>query len=92
MTETVVDVVIEHDPGARWEPVVGEETQAFLAGLRLPVADTEGRRRLLTEAWSVLARCAPPSVDERETGLVIGYVQSGKTTSFTTGSGSSTAA
>jgi hypothetical protein len=84
MTEAVVDVVIEHDPGARWEPVVGEETQAFLAGLRLPVADTEGRRRLLTEAWSVLARCAPPSVDERETGLVIGYVQSGKTTSFTT--------
>lgn len=84
MTDTVVDVVIEHDPGARWEPVVGEETQAFLAGLRLPAADTEGRRRLLTEAWSVLARCAPPSGDEHETGLVIGYVQSGKTTSFTT--------
>lgn len=84
MTDTVVDIVIEHDPGARWEPVVGEETQAFLARLRLPAADTDGRRRLLNEAWSVLARCAPPSVEERETGLAIGYVQSGKTTSFTT--------
>ncbi len=83
MTETI-DIVVERDPGARWEPVVGEETQAFLRSLRLPVADTQGRQRLLTEASSVLARCAPPSSDERETGLVIGYVQSGKTTSFTT--------
>jgi hypothetical protein len=64
--------------------VVGEETQGVLQGLRLPAADVAGRHRLLTEAWSVLARCAPPSADERETGLVIGYVQSGKTTSFTT--------
>jgi Z1 domain len=83
MTE-IVDVLVEHDPGARWEPVVGEETQRFLEELHLPVADVAGRRRLLAEAWSVLARCAPPSADERGTGLVIGYVQSGKTTSFTT--------
>lgn len=82
-TADMVDVVVEHDPGARWEPVVGEETQAFLRALRLPPADVQGRQRLLLEAWSVLARCAPPSAEERETGLVIGYVQSGKTTSFT---------
>jgi hypothetical protein len=79
-----VDVIVHHDPGARWEPVVGGETQAFLESLRLPSADDDGRHRLLREAWSVLGRCAPPTADERETGLVIGYVQSGKTTSFTT--------
>lgn len=83
MTETV-DVILSREPGVRWQPIVGDESQAFLQSLRLPPADTEGRDRLLTEAWSVLARCAPPSVDEHETGLVIGYVQSGKTTSFTT--------
>lgn len=83
MTETV-DVILNHEPGVRWQPVVGDESQTFLQSLRLPPADTDGRDRLLNEAWSVLARCAPPSVDEHETGLVIGYVQSGKTTSFTT--------
>ena len=83
-TSELVDVIVAHDPGARWEPVVGEETHAFLGGLRLPPVDPDGRHRLLREAWSVLARCSPPSADERETGLVIGYVQSGKTTSFTT--------
>lgn len=83
VSETV-EVLINHDPGARWVPVVGEETQGFIQALRIPAADLHGRDRLLTEAWSVLARCAPPSAVGRETGLVIGYVQSGKTTSFTT--------
>lgn len=83
MTETI-EIVPDDDARVRWQPVVGNETQAFLQSLRLPSGDTEGRDRLLNEAWGVVARCAPPNVDERETGLVIGYVQSGKTTSFTT--------
>ena len=38
-----------------------------------------------TEAISVLSKCAPPTAPpKQETGLVIGYVQSGKTLSFTT--------
>ena len=33
----------------------------------------------------MLARCVPPTTQEgTETGLVIGYIQSGKTTSFIT--------
>lgn len=84
LTSETIDVIIDHDPLARWQPMVGEETLGFLEGLRLPPADSEGRNRLLREALSVLARCCPPSGGDRETGLVIGYVQSGKTTSFTT--------
>jgi hypothetical protein len=81
----VVDIVLRQDPLARWTPVVGEETMAFLEGLRLPAADRDGRDRLLGEGVSVLRRCQPPSDDEgQETGLVIGYIQGGKTTSFTT--------
>jgi hypothetical protein len=80
-----VDILVRQDPLARWTPVVGEETIAFLEGLHLPPADRDGRDRLLREGVSVLARCQPPSGDEgQETGLVIGYIQGGKTTSFTT--------
>ena len=37
-------------------------------------------------ALDIIARCVPPSdeTDRQETGLVVGYVQSGKTLSFTT--------
>jgi len=81
----IVDILMQKDPLARWTPVVGEETIAFLEGLRLPAADRDGRDRLLREGVSVLARCQPPSgEDDQETGLVIGYIQGGKTTSFTT--------
>jgi hypothetical protein len=81
----VVDIMLRQDPLARWTPMVGEETMAFLERLRLPLADRDGRDRLLREGVSVLARCQPPSGDEgQETGLVIGYIQGGKTTSFTT--------
>jgi hypothetical protein len=80
-----IDVVAERDPLARWEPVVGDETVALLRGLRLPDGDGTNAERLLNEAVSTLARCHPPDgPDGHETGLVIGYVQSGKTTSFTT--------
>ena len=81
----IVDIMSQQDPLARWTPVVGEETMTFLEGLRLPPADRDGRERLLQEGVSVLARCQPPSgEDGQETGLVIGYIQGGKTTSFTT--------
>src|SRR5207248_2532707 len=40
---------------------------------------------LRDEAASVLRRCVPPNVNVgQETGLVVGYIQSGKTMSFTT--------
>ncbi len=64
-------------PG-RWQPVVGPET----LGLTLP---GESRETIIEEAVNALRRCVPPHTPGgQETGLVVGYVQSGKTMSFTT--------
>ncbi len=81
-TETI-DVINDHpEPGALWSPVVGNETLRLLEHLGL---SHESRTTLQREAASVLARCVSPKVPNRQqTGLVIGYVQSGKTMSFTT--------
>src|SRR2546425_445852 len=69
-------------PGARWVPRIGDETLALLDQLCLPPAS---RTQLVEEAASVLGRCQPPSETAgHTTGLVVGYVQSGKTMSFTT--------
>lgn len=80
--ETVEVVEGSHDPLARWSPHIGPETLALIGHLGL---SAEGANLLTSEAVAVLGRCAPPSAAEaNETGLVLGYVQSGKTMSFTT--------
>ena len=67
---------------APWNPIVGVETLDLLDHLKLSESN---KQTLQTEALSVLSRCMPPSTPNgKETGLVIGYVQSGKTMSFTT--------
>jgi len=75
----------------RWEPKVLDFTQSFLDGRAQdpngPTREelTEGEASVLQEARRILGRCVPPSEESgRETGLVIGYVQSGKTMSFET--------
>lgn len=78
IAEVVTD---ERQSGTRWQPVVGEEASALSDNLALP---TDGKAMALQEAVDVLARCAPPFGDvATETGLGVGRVQSGKTTSFT---------
>jgi hypothetical protein len=83
MTITVARI----DPGdatAQWKPEIGERTRHFVtsrsAGNQPIDMDT-----VLAEAASILGHCAPPTAG---TGgsvvLVVGYVQSGKTLSFTT--------
>lgn len=67
---------------ARWQPIVGNETYDLVNSLDVPDAS---RKRVVEEAVSILSKCTPPSdATGAETGLVIGYVQSGKTMSFTT--------
>jgi hypothetical protein len=80
-TETIDIVTERREPGARWTPVVGTETLLLLEHLAL---SHDSRATLQGEAVAILARCAPPKLpNAQETGLVIGYVQSGKTMSFT---------
>ncbi len=77
----IVEVVATPDTGGgRWSPHVGGETLALLQ--QLPESSRETVR---DEALAVLSQCVSPTEPGGAlTGLVVGYVQSGKTMSFTT--------
>ena len=66
--------------GARWQPTEGDETEAFLA----TVVPKESREAVRQSAISILSRGLDPTAgaNAATTGLVVGYVQSGKTMSF----------
>lgn len=65
-----------------WTPQSGRETKAFLEQSSMP---DDGKNKLLEDAISILSRGIPPAAKYgNETGLVVGYVQSGKTMSFET--------
>ena len=66
----------------KWSPVQGSALTDLLNSNK-DLSDEE-KERLVKETVSILSECAPPkSCDHNKTGLVIGYVQSGKTLSFT---------
>jgi len=76
ITEAPTSATSVHDT---WNPVIGTEITEFL---RTRVPD-ESRDEILESTVSILSKCANPySSPRQETGLVIGYVQSGKTMSF----------
>ena len=82
-----IKVLSSVQPKLRWIPKQGEQTSDFLARKRkdLPSRKNDPLTQVLTEAQTILGRCVPPTKPEgTDTGLVIGYVQSGKTLSFTT--------
>ncbi|MBR7970634.1 Z1 domain-containing protein [Burkholderia cenocepacia] len=78
-------------PPLRWVPEQREFTRSFLESKSRdpngPSYDdlTQGPKSVLQEAQRILGRCLPPTeTGTAETGLVVGYVQSGKTLSFET--------
>ena len=67
--------------GSLWVPVQGPEVRGLLDHLSL---DRESKDRLSAEASMILGKCiSPQGAADATTGLVLGYVQSGKTLSFT---------
>lgn len=65
-----------------WQPTVGDETLALLNHLGLP---QNSQQTLINETTEILSQCGNASQTTfSEIGLVFGYVQSGKTMSFTT--------
>jgi len=71
----------------QWNPFVGEETNGLLRskGFVSENGLNGAGEKILDEAYRVMQACGNPNKPtNNETGLVIGYVQSGKTLSFTT--------
>lgn len=64
------------------EIFAGQQTNELIG--RFTQLDPEEIETLLDETASILSNCIPPNVNGSETGIAIGYVQSGKTMSFTT--------
>lgn len=71
-----------------WFPFVGEETNELLRSKGFANADrtlNANGERVLDETYRIMQVCGNPNTPtNNETGIVIGYVQSGKTLSFTT--------
>jgi Z1 domain len=87
MTE-VIEIQTEL-PQSHWIPFVGDETNSLLrSNTNLINADgtlNEAGQRILDETYRIMQACGnPTNFTNSETGIVIGYVQSGKTLSFTT--------
>jgi len=84
----LIKIIPQHDRLSRWQPIVGDETLALMDHLASRDPNPVPRQelsRIQEEAVGILSKCVPPmSLPEQATGLVIGYVQSGKTMSFTT--------
>lgn len=73
----------------QWNPFVGDETMELLCSNSKLVDSNrnlnEAGQRVLDETFRIMQVCGNPNTNTNsETGIVIGYVQSGKTLSFTT--------
>lgn len=82
----MAQIKITHAVGSpghlKWLPRVGPETTYLMETLKL---QPEVRRSVTDSAASILAQGLDPEEPKgNATGLVVGYVQSGKTVSFTT--------
>ena len=64
-------------------PTAQEATRSLLAQQKGKLNEDEVSR-LLNESCDILSRCNPPGANIQKAGLVVGYVQSGKTLSLTT--------
>jgi hypothetical protein len=83
---TIVRELKSIRPPLKWEPIQGKETTDFIdrkhSTSQIPKSALQD---VVFEAQQVLGRCVNPrSPAQGSTGLVVGYVQSGKTISFTT--------
>lgn len=61
--------------------VIGENTQSLVSSLSI---DDNSKETLVDEALSILNHCVFPNENNSITNIAVGYVQSGKTMSFTT--------
>lgn len=83
MTEIISIVDNAQEPPADYfMPVIGEKTMAFMNSQSK--LDEDGKLTIMEEAQDILSHCIRPGRNESITNIAVGYVQSGKTLSFTT--------
>lgn len=62
--------------------IIGERTTAFIQSQ--DKLDEDGKISVIGEAQNVLSHCIAPGIKENITNIAVGYIQSGKTLSYTT--------
>lgn len=79
MTQTIS--IISEEPKTYHTIDIGARTIDFVDKLRI---SDEAKETLIDEAVKILSNCIVPGENDNITNIAIGYVQSGKTMSFTT--------
>ncbi|WP_457618086.1 Z1 domain-containing protein [Lutibacter sp.] len=78
-----INVVNSSSNADSWNPQYGEETEKLLS--KFFGDDIEAKEKVKEETYHIMKLCGNPKNEtNNDTGLVFGYVQSGKTLSFTT--------
>ena len=72
------------DATSKWRPRLGENSRSFIESLPNKKFSDKAKQKLTNETYLILSSCHNPSKEDPTptTGLVVGRVQSGKTTSF----------
>lgn len=77
-----INVISSSSEKGRWNPQYGEETEKLLSFFF--GNDIEAKDKVKEETYHIMKLCGDPKSEKnKDTGLVFGYVQSGKTLSFT---------
>ncbi|MCH8558627.1 MAG: Z1 domain-containing protein [Balneolia bacterium] len=78
-----INIVEDKSIGDDWSPLFGEEAEELLN--RVFRDDNDAKEQVKEETYHIMRLCGDPKKNiNQDTGLVFGYVQSGKTLSFTT--------
>ena len=84
MPGIVTPVLPPTDKTSKWTPGVGRRSKALINSLSEDEFSVKAKNNLIDETYRILSSCHNPKKNEKvsTTGLVVGRVQSGKTTSF----------
>lgn len=73
--------IIKSDSPTSHKVIIGDNTLSLVNSLKI---DEQSKGTLIDEAINILRHCISPNVNDSITNIAVGYVQSGKTMSFTT--------
>ena len=78
-----INIMSNPSNGDNWTPEYGEESEKLLT--KIFGDDVDAKEKVKEETYHIMKLCGNPNEEtNNDTGLVFGYVQSGKTLSFTT--------